>query len=80
MSTSTSARADTTRTWPTSRPGALEGIEITYVQRMDDVFERVLETDPMAAPAEYFSVPDTEKRGADVGAGAVERGDPEDLS
>jgi len=47
---------------------------------MDDVFEHVLETDPMAAPAEYFAVPDAGKRGAGVGTGVVGIGDPEDLS
>ncbi|PQJ36175.1 endopeptidase La [Salinibacter sp. 10B] len=42
--------------------GALEGIKITYVERMDDVIDLVLEEEVLHPPAEYFAIPDEEKR------------------
>ena len=60
--------------------GALEGIEVTYVERMDDVFDLVLEEDAVADPAEYFAVPDEEKERSGSGDGAVGVVDPQDFS
>ena len=60
--------------------GALEGVEITYVERMDDVIDLVLEDEQLADPAEYFAVPDAEKQHPDSGDGAVGIADPESMS
>jgi ATP-dependent Lon protease len=60
--------------------GALEGVEITYVERMDDVIDLVLEDEQLADPAEYFAVPDAEKHRSDSGDGAVGLADPETMS
>ena len=43
---------------------ALDGLQVTYVERMDDVLEQVLEPDPMANPESYFTVPDAEQGSA----------------
>jgi len=40
---------------------ALEGIEVTYVDRMEDLLDRVLEEEQHADPIEYFAVADEEK-------------------
>jgi ATP-dependent Lon protease len=45
--------------------GALEGLTVTYVERMDDVFDQVLEAEPLADPAEYFAVPEEETSTSD---------------
>ena len=60
--------------------GALEGLEITYVERMDDVIDRVLEAEQRADPADYFAVPEEEKERAGAGDGAVGVVDVPDLS
>jgi ATP-dependent Lon protease len=52
------------------QPGALEGLQISYVERMDDVLNLVLDDEQLANPAEYFRVPDEEKRTAS-GDGAL---------
>jgi ATP-dependent Lon protease len=62
------------------QPDALEGIEITYVDRMDDVLDRVLEDEALADPAAYFAVPDAEKPRSEGGDGAVGVADPQGLS
>ncbi|MES3630908.1 MAG: endopeptidase La [Longimonas sp.] len=41
---------------------ALEGIEITYVERVDPVIDTVLEDESVVDPAEFFAVPDAEKK------------------
>jgi ATP-dependent Lon protease len=46
------------------QPGALEGLQISYVERMDDILDLVLNDEQLADPAEYFQVPDDEKRTA----------------
>ena len=43
---------------------ALDGLQVTYVERMDDVLEQVLEPDPTANPESYFTVPDAEQGSA----------------
>jgi ATP-dependent Lon protease len=48
--------------------GALDGIEVTYVERMDDAIDLVLEAEPVADPAAYFAVPEAEKERAGDGA------------
>ena len=40
---------------------ALEGIEITYVERMDDVLDLVLETETLEDPEEHFSISEEER-------------------
>ena len=37
---------------------ALDGLQVTYVERMDDILNQVLEPDAMADPTTYFEVPD----------------------
>jgi ATP-dependent Lon protease len=51
---------------------ALAGLEVTFVDRMDAVLDRVLEEEPLTDPAEYFAVPDKEKSAsAGNGVGAT---------
>jgi ATP-dependent Lon protease len=45
------------------QPGALDGLQISYVERMDDVLALALDEEQLAAPAEYFRVPDAEPSG-----------------
>jgi ATP-dependent Lon protease len=59
--------------------GALDGIQVTYVDRMMDALDHVLEADPVTDPAAYFTVPDDEKPEAG-GDGAVGVGDPDPMS
>ena len=40
--------------------GALEGLQISYVERMDDVLTLALDDEQLADPAEHFRVPDAE--------------------
>jgi ATP-dependent Lon protease len=40
---------------------ALEGLQITYVERMDDVLDRVLESEALDDPNTHFAVPENEK-------------------
>ncbi len=40
---------------------ALDGLTITYVERMGELFELVLEDEHLADPATYFAVPDDER-------------------
>ncbi len=60
--------------------GALDGIEITYLERMDDVIDLVLEDEVLQDPAEYFSLPEEEKQRTSSGDGAVGIADPETVS
>jgi ATP-dependent Lon protease len=60
--------------------GALEGIEITYVERMDDVIDLVLEDEVLRDPTEYFAIPDEEKQRTASRNGAVGMADPETVS
>ena len=39
--------------------GALEGLRISYVERMDDVLSLALDDEHLGDPAEYFRVPET---------------------
>ncbi|NBC19130.1 MAG: endopeptidase La [Bacteroidetes bacterium] len=41
---------------------ALEGLNVHYVKRMESVIDHVLEDEPMRDPAEYFQIPESEKR------------------
>ena len=41
---------------------ALEGIAVTYVERVDAVIDAVLETEAVADPNEFFDIPESEKR------------------
>jgi len=41
---------------------ALEGIEVTYAERVDGVIDTVLEDEAVANPEAFFAVSDTEKR------------------
>jgi ATP-dependent Lon protease len=43
---------------------ALEGLDVEYVERMEEVTEIALEDEPVADPASLFAVPDAEKRPA----------------
>jgi ATP-dependent Lon protease len=58
---------------------ALGGLQITYVDRMDDVLDLVLEETQLADPVEYFAVPDDEKATTD-GTGTVATTEPELVS
>jgi len=40
----------------------LEGIEVTYVERVDQVIDLVLEKDQIEDPAEFFRLPESEKK------------------
>ena len=40
---------------------ALDGLQVTYVERMDDVLDQVLEPDAMADLEAHFAVPDAEQ-------------------
>ena len=56
---------------------ALEDIEVTYIKRMEEVLEHVLEEEPLVDTSEFFAVPEREKRlhtlsGDANGATAVE--------
>lgn len=42
--------------------GALKGIKISYVERMEDVLDRVLEKRSVAKPELFFAIPDSEKQ------------------
>ena len=59
---------------------ALEGIEVTYAERMEDVLDLVLEAEALADPAEYFAVPIEEKERVGSGDGAVGVVDSQNLS
>ncbi len=60
---------------------ALAGIDITYVDRMDDIMDLVLEDEQLADPAEHFAVPDADKQHAGAAPNSnVGLADPHDLS
>lgn len=59
---------------------ALEGIEVTYAERIEDVLDLVLEAEALADPAEYFAVATEEKERVGSGDGAVGVVDSQDLS
>ncbi len=42
----------------------LEGIEVTYIKRMEEVMDLVLEPEPVADPQQFFTLPESEKRDA----------------
>ncbi len=44
--------------------GALKGLKVQYVERMEEALERVLEKRSVARPEVFFSIPDAEKRSA----------------
>ncbi len=41
---------------------ALEGLEVTYARRMEEVLDRALVEEPVHDPVKFFAVPDAEKR------------------
>ncbi|MFQ5569237.1 MAG: endopeptidase La [Rhodothermales bacterium] len=41
---------------------ALEGLEITYLKRMEEVIDFVLEKEPVTDPVALFTIPDSEKQ------------------
>jgi ATP-dependent Lon protease len=41
---------------------ALEGLEIQYAKRVENLLPLVLEDEPIVDPADFFSIPDSEKR------------------
>jgi len=41
---------------------ALEGLEVHYVKRMEEVIDHVLEAEAMQDPASFFQIPESEKR------------------
>jgi ATP-dependent Lon protease len=43
------------------QPGALDGLRISYVERMDDVLDLALDDEQLTSPRDYFRVPDDEK-------------------
>ena len=49
---------------------ALEGVEVTYVRRMEQVIDHVLEEEAMNDPETFFAVPDREKHLHHVSEGA----------
>ena len=54
---------------------ALDGLEITYLKRMEEATELALATKPVADPVTLFTIPDAEKRPHQVppnGAGTVQ--------
>jgi ATP-dependent Lon protease len=61
------------------QPGALEGLQISYAERMDDVLDLVLDDEQLANPTEYFRVPDDEERIAS-GDGALTSTDVQTVS
>ncbi len=44
------------------RGDALEGMEVTFVKRMEEVIEEVLEEKAVSDPEAFFTVPDSEKK------------------
>jgi ATP-dependent Lon protease len=48
-------------------PEALEGLTITYVERMDDALTHTLEADALNDPASFFAVPDDDAASAPNG-------------
>lgn len=50
---------------------ALEGLEIVYVKRMEEVIDLVLEKEPVTDPTSYFTIPEGEKRRELAGNGSV---------
>lgn len=62
------------------QPSALDGIAITYVDRMDDVIDLVLEEEQLADPAEHFSIPESEKPPLPEENGSVGLAEAQDLS
>jgi ATP-dependent Lon protease len=51
---------------------ALDGVAVTYVERMENVLGHVLEDEALHDPADFFAVPDEERRrmGAPASDGA----------
>ena len=41
---------------------AVDGLDVTYVKRIDEALDRLLEPDADESPADVFTVPDSEKR------------------
>jgi ATP-dependent Lon protease len=46
------------------RPGALDGLDIAYVSRMEDALEHTLEAEPSRDPLTYFRVSEEDKEAA----------------
>ncbi|MCH7640134.1 MAG: endopeptidase La [Bacteroidetes bacterium] len=46
------------------KDSAIKDLDVKYVQRIDDALDLLLCPDPVADPVEFFTVPDSEKRGA----------------
>lgn len=44
------------------KDNALEGLTIQYAKRVEDLLPLVLEDEPVTDPADFFSIPDSEKR------------------
>jgi ATP-dependent Lon protease len=61
------------------QPGALDGLRVSYVDRMDDVFDLVLDDEQPPDLADYYRVPDDEKAAAS-GDGALAPTDVETAS
>ena len=54
---------------------AVEGLNIHYLKRMDEVFPCVLEEEPVVDPADYFIIPESEKTNSSKGAQTVDQED-----
>ncbi|MCH7975302.1 MAG: endopeptidase La, partial [Bacteroidetes bacterium] len=46
------------------KDSAIKDLDVKYVQRIDDALDLLLCPDPVIDPVEFFTVPDSEKRGA----------------
>jgi ATP-dependent Lon protease len=46
------------------KDSAIKDLDVKYVQRIDDALDLLLCPDPVIDPIEFFTVPDSEKRGA----------------
>ncbi len=44
------------------KDSALEGLDLTYLKRMEEVIDLVLEPKPVADPAQLFTIPEAEKQ------------------
>ena len=54
------------------RDDAVEGLEITYLKRMEEAMDQVLEPEPVADPRQFFAVPDADRRQAAPAAAATD--------
>lgn len=50
---------------------ALKGLTVKHVKRMEEVLDLVLEPEPVNPPADYFAVPEEEKRHASASNGSA---------